>query len=200
MEQDKKDRKRKERKKKGTTLAELTKTAMVTATFCILAPHTFFLPVSPVGITAGTLLLYLAGGLFGSRLGCSSAGLYLLLGFLGLPVFSGYRAGFGVLLGPTGGYLLGYLPCVAVVGVMAGKKAKGRYATLLFTLGMIFGTLVLYSIGTLWFLLVYTKKVSLMEAIYACILPFLPGDAIKLFLGAILYPPLRRLLAQHWRM
>lgn len=200
MEQDKKGKKRAERKKKRSTAVELTKAAMAAAVFCVMAPHTFFLPASPVGITFGTFLLYLTGGLLGARLGCVSVFLYLCLGFFGLPVFSGYTAGVGVLLGPTGGYLLGYLPCVAVVGALAGKRAKGRYATLLFALGMVLGTLVLYMVGMLWFLMVYTRKVSLLEAVYVCILPFLPGDAGKLLLGVILYQPLRRLLAQHRRM
>lgn len=184
-------------KGKGATGVELTKAALLTAVFCMLAPHTVFLPVSPVGVTLGSFLLYLTGVLLGPRLGCISVFLYLLLGFLGLPIFSGYTAGAGVLLGPTGGYLLGYLPCVALVGWFVGKKGKGKGGIFFFLLGAVLGTLALYMVGTAWFLFVYTKGGSVTEAVVSCVLPFLPADAVKILMATVLYKPLRRLLAQH---
>ena len=184
-------------KGKGATGVELTKAALLTAVFCMLAPHTVFLPVSPVGVTLGSFLLYLTGVLLGPRLGCISVFLYLLLGFLGLPIFSGYTAGAGVLLGPTGGYLLGYLPCVALVGWFVGKKGKGKGGIFFFLLGAVLGTLALYMVGTAWFLFVYTKGGSVTEAVVSCVLLFLPADAVKILMATVLYKPLRRLLAQH---
>ena len=116
----------KSKKNSGDTIVELTMAALHTAVFCILAPHTLYLPFSPVGITLGSFLLYLTGMLLGPKLGCVSIGLYLCMGFVGLPVFSGYTAGVGVLMGPTGGFLIGYLLCVAIVGVFSEKAGRKK--------------------------------------------------------------------------
>ncbi|MBQ9767376.1 MAG: biotin transporter BioY [Lachnospiraceae bacterium] len=191
-EQNENVKKCKRKKKQGATIVELTKAALMTALFCVLAPVTIYLPVSPVGITLGTLLVYLTGTLLGAKLGCSSVLLYLALGFLGLPVFSGYTAGAGVLFGPTGGYLLGYLPCVVFVGLFSKGAGRGRRALLRFVLGIMGGTVVLYLFGTLWFLAVYAKEVSFADAVLQCVVPFLPLDAVKIIIAAVLFAPLRR--------
>lgn len=183
----------KKAKNKRDTVVELTKAALLAATFCILAPHTLYLPLSPVGITFGSFLLYLTGLLLGPKLGCMSVFLYLCLGFLGLPVFSGYTAGVGVLFGPTGGFLLGYLFCVAVVGWWTKGLSGGKKGFVRFVAGMISGTVVLYLFGTVWFLLGYAGGTSLAEALMACVIPFLPFDGIKVILAAVLYKPFLRL-------
>ena len=187
------DQTRKSKKNSGDTIVELTMAALHTAVFCVLAPHTLYLPLSPVGITFGSFLLYLTGLLLGPKLGCVSIGLYLCLGFVGLPVFSGYMAGAGVLFGPTGGFLLGYLPCVAIVGGIMKEAPGGKRGTIRFLLAMLAGTGVLYLFGTVWFLWVYTKGSSFGEALMTCVLPFLPGDVIKIGLAAVLYKPFMRM-------
>lgn len=180
---------RRSKKNKGDTIVESTKAALFAALFCILAPHTLYLPFSPVGITLGSFLLYLTGLLLGPRLGCISVFLYLCMGFLGLPVFAGYTAGAGVLFGPTGGFLLGYLPCVALVGRLTKGAAGGKKGMLRFLFAMLAGTVELYFAGTVWFMGVYTKEVSFVEALTACVVPFLPFDGVKLVLAAVLYQP-----------
>lgn len=182
----------KSKRNSGDTIVELTMAALYTAVFCILAPHTLYLPFSPVGITLGSFLLYLTGLLLGPKLGCVSTCLYLCIGFVGLPVFSGYTAGVGVLFGPTGGFLLGYLPCVAIVGGFLGKAGRKK-GIAFFVTGMIVGTLVLYAVGTLWFCFFYGDGASLKEATVACVLPFLPFDAMKIVLATALYKPVLRL-------
>lgn len=177
------------KKNKGDTIVELTKAALLTAVFCILAPHTLYLPFGPVGITLGSFLLYLTGLLLGPKSGCISVGIYLCIGALGLPVFSGYTAGAGVLFGPTGGFLLGYLPAVSLVGGLIKNAPGGKKGTVRFLLAMLAGTLVLYVIGTLWFMGVYTKGVSFTEALTVCVLPFLPFDGVKIGLATVLYQP-----------
>lgn len=183
---------RKSKKNSGDTIVELTVAALHTAVFCILAPHTLYLPFSPVGITLGSFLLYLTGLLLGPRLGCVSIGLYLCMGFVGLPVFSGYTAGVGVLMGPTGGFLLGYLLCVAIVGGFSGKTGR-KNGIIFFISGMITGTLTLYIAGTLWFCFVYGDGAVFRDAAVACVLPFLPADIVKIVLAAVLYRPVLRL-------
>ncbi len=179
-------------KYKGDTLVELTQAALVTAVFCVLAPLTLYFPFSPVGITLGSFFVYLTALLLGTRLGCISVLLYLCLGFIGLPVFSGYTAGVGVLFGPTGGFLLGYLPCVVIVGAFA-KKATGKKGMLQFLIGTVIGTGALYTVGSLWFMFVYGRGASFREAIIACVVPFLPFDAIKIGVSVLLYQPFVRL-------
>lgn len=177
------------KKNKGDTIVELTKAALIAAVFCVLAPHTLYLPFSPVGITLGSFLLYLTGLLLGPRLGCISVGIYLCLGFLGIPVFAGYTAGAGVIFGPTGGFLLGYLPAAALVGGFMKKAPGGRKGIVRFLAAMLVGTAVLYLLGTLWFMSVYTKGTSFWEALTVCVVPFLPFDGVKVILAAVLYQP-----------
>ncbi len=191
------DQTRKSKKNSGDTIVELTMAALYTAVFCVLAPHTLYLPFSPVGITLGSFLLYLIGLLMGPKLGCVSVFLYMCMGFVGLPVFSGYTAGIGVLFGPTGGFLLGYLPCAAITGCVMNKTPGGRNGILRFLLAMLAGTAVLYLFGTLWFAAVYTKGSSFWEALMTCVLPFLPGDAVKIGMAAALYKPFLRLKYRH---
>lgn len=183
----------KSKKNSGDTIVELTMAALYTAVFCILAPHTLYLPFSPVGITMGSFLLYLTGLLLGPKLGCVSIFLYMCMGFVGLPVFSGYTAGAGVLFGPTGGFLLGYLPCVAVVGVLCKRTAVGKKGIVRFLTGMVAGTLILYMAGTLWFCFFYGEGSSFRNALKACVLPFLPFDIVKIVLAILLYKPALRL-------
>lgn len=184
--------KRKNAKNQRDTVVELTTTALVTAVFCVLAPFTIYLPFSPVGVTFGSFFVYLTALLLGARKGCISIALYLCMGFLGIPVFSGYTAGLGVLLGPTGGFLLGYLPCVIVTGRIMKETPGGKKGIVRFLLAMLAGTGVLYLLGTVWFLLVYTKGSSFGEALMTCVLPFLPVDGVKIGVAAVLYQPFTR--------
>lgn len=184
---------RKSKKNNGDTAVELTMAALHTAVFCILAPHTLYLPFGPVGITLGSFLLYLTGLLLGAKLACISVFLYLCMGVVGLPVFSGYTAGAGVLLGPTGGFLLGYLPCVAIVGAFCKRTAVGKKGIVRFVTGMVVGTLMLYMAGTLWFCFFYGEGSSFRNALTACVLPFLPFDIVKIVLATVLYKPVLRL-------
>ncbi|MCH5272065.1 MAG: biotin transporter BioY [Lachnospiraceae bacterium] len=179
-------------KKERNTVAELTKTALMTAVFCVLAPHTVFLPGNPVGITFATFLLYLTGYLLGPRMGSMSVLLYLLLGMMGLPVFSGYMGGVARLFGPTGGYLLGYIPCVWIVGMLTKGGGSKKKEPVRFVFAALLGTTALYTVGTVWFLLVYTEGTSLSDALLKCVVPFLPMEIVKIVAAAALTGALRR--------
>ena len=183
----------KREKYKKDKMVELTKAALFTAAFCVLAPLTLYLPFSPVGITLGSFLLYLTGLLLGPRLGCISVFLYLCMGCIGLPVFAGYTAGAGVLFGPTGGFLIGYLPCVWVTGRIVKGSFGGKKGMVCFGVGMAVGTTILYLFGTLWFMFVYAGGTSFGAAVMMCVFPFLPFDLIKIILAMVLYYPFLRL-------
>jgi len=138
------------------------------------------IPLPPVPITLQTLFLGLAGTLLGGRLGALSQVVYLLLGVLGLPVFAGGKAGLGVLFGPTGGYLIGFVAAAFVIGKLSSIKKNSGFAWLCFSL--VVGTAVLYTLGVLQLSLV--ARLAPLKALAVGVLPFLPGDGIKILLTA----------------
>jgi biotin transport system substrate-specific component len=137
-------------------------------------------PVGPVPFVLTNMFVLLAGLLLGPRWGTASVALYLFLGLLGLPVFSG-GGGPGYFAGPTGGYLVGYLPAAAAVGLIAPRKraAGGGSVTaaVLTILSLVAGTAVVYAFGVPWLKLVL--DMSWTKAITAGFVPFILGDAIK---------------------
>lgn len=145
------------------------------------------IPVGPIPISLATLAVYLAGGVLGAGAGTLSQVVYLLLGAAGLPVFAGFHGGLSTLAGPTGGYLIGYVVCAAIVG--AGASRFGR-KPLPLVLSMVVGTLALYALGTAWFC--FLTKRGLTESLALCVYPFLLGDAAKIAVSAFLIPQLFR--------
>ncbi len=134
-----------------------------------------------VPFTMQTFAVFCALLLLGGKRGTLAVLLYLLLGAAGLPVFSGFGAGLGVLFGPTGGYLLGFLLCALLYWLGEGKI---RDVVLL-----IAGNLFCYLFGTLWFVSVYSsgeKAIGFGAALMLCVVPYLVPDAIKLLLAFIL--------------
>ena len=138
------------------------------------------IPIPPVPITLQTLFLGLAGALLGGRLGALSQTVYLLLGIIGLPVFAGGKAGLGVLFGPTGGYLIGFVAAAFVIGKLTAIKTRPGFLWLCFSL--VSGTAVLYGFGVLQLALV--ARLTPVQALAVGVLPFLPGDGIKILLTA----------------
>jgi len=147
------------------------------------------IPVGPVPIVLQNLFVMLAGLLLGSRGGLASVGIYLLAGACGLPVFAGGTGGLARFLGPTGGYLIGYLPAVWIIGRISETK-EPRVA--LDLAALLAGCLVLYACGLAWLKVV--TGMSWSKTIAAGMLPFLPGDAIKIAAAAALVRPLRAVL------
>jgi biotin transport system substrate-specific component len=133
------------------------------------------IPVGPVPIVLQNLFIFLSGLLLGPRWGAASVGTYLLAGALGLPVFAGGTGGIGHFAGPTGGYLLGYLPAVYVIGLISSGSKK---RVVLDIVAMVAGGVVVYAIGLSW--LKILTKMSMAKTLAVGMLPFLPGDAIKI--------------------
>lgn len=144
------------------------------------------IPIGPVPIVLQNFFVMLAGLLLGWRWGVACVGIYLLAGAIGLPVFAGGAAGIGRLAGPTGGYLLSYLPAAGIIGWISGK-GKGRL--LMDILGMIMGVMIVYAGGVCW--LKAISGVSWTKAVSAGLLPFLPGDILKIAAAAPLAGTLR---------
>ena len=145
------------------------------------------LAVGPIPISMASLMVMLSGLLLGWQGGVISMGCYLLLGMCGVPVFSELRGGAAALIGPTGGYIIGYLPCALIAGL--GFWDSGIWPR---CLRLVLATLALYALGTGWFML--QSGNSLAASMSLCVLPFLPGDAIKILLSAWLTPRLKKAL------
>ena len=110
---------------KHMSTAQMTVTALMTAITCILAPMALPIPISPVPISLTNLVIFFMAYILGMKLSVASYVLYLLLGTVGLPVFSGFEGGVGKVAGPTGGYLIGFIFMAIVCGLlMQVKKDK----------------------------------------------------------------------------
>lgn len=159
-------------------------TALMTAVTCILAPLS--IPIGPVPISLTNFAIYLSLYLLDWKKGTISYILYLLLGLVGLPVFSGFTGGIGKLAGPTGGYIIGFIPMAIIAGIVIDKYTE---KWLLCLLAMIVGTIVCYALGTAW--LAYEAKMDMMAALWAGVIPFIPGDLVKMALAILIAPKIR---------
>lgn len=171
------------------TIYRLTMTAAVAAALCLLSP--WAVPLGPVPVSLCTFLLYLSAWLLHPGQAAAATGVYVLLGAAGLPVFSGFLGGLSRLAGPTGGYIVGYLPLAVLSALFARAFPSHRWLHLL---GMILGTAVLYGMGTVWFCL--QTRTSPVQALVLCVLPFVPGDLAKMTAAIFLGPVLKDRLAR----
>lgn len=163
--------------------------ALMTAITCILAPFAIPIPVSPVPISLTNLVLLISVYVLGYKKALVSFLIYLLLGLAGLPVFSGFVGGPGKIAGPTGGYLLGFFFMIPIAGYFIDKFSTKRA---LVVPGMVLGFAVTYIFGTAW--LAYQMAISFATALSMAVLPYLPGDAIKIIIAVIIGPMLKQRL------
>lgn len=166
-----------------SAILHMTVIGIFAAFMCITAPWT--VPVGPIPITLATFSIYLSSATIGWKRSGAAVAIYLLLGFVGLPVFSGFAGGIQRLIGATGGYLIGYIPMAVITGAFVDKFKK----TWAFPIGMIAGTAVLYTFGTAWYCIM--SGVGIIPAMMGCVVPFLAGDAIKIAAATALAAKLR---------
>jgi len=141
-----------------------------------------WLPFSPVPVTGQTFAVLIVGALLGSKRGAIAVVVYLLEGACGLPVFASARAGLPILLGPTGGYLLGFLPAAWVTGFLAQRGFDRKTWTT--AAAMTVGTVFIYLFGVAWL----AAMVGTSTAITAGLYPFVPGAVCKIILAALTLP------------
>ena len=165
-----------ELERKKITSYQLALIGVMTALTCILGPMSIVIPFTPVPISLTNLVVYLSVWLLGWRLGTVSYLVYLLIGLVGLPVFSGFTGGAGKLFGPTGGYLIGFIFMAIVAGLFIQWQSHWYFRLC----GMILGTLIAYLFGTVW--LAYAAGMNFQGALAAGVLPFIPGDLAKMLL------------------
>ena len=160
---------------------------MMTAVTCILGPLSIPLPFSPVPISFTNLAIYFSLYVLGMKAGTVSYLIYLLLGFVGLPVFSGFSGGVGKLAGPTGGYLIGFI-FMAIVSGWIIDRFPGKYLS--HALGLVLGTIICYAFGTIW--LARQLNMTFIAGLGVGVIPYLPGDGLKILAALLVGPTLRK--------
>jgi len=162
------------------TLTGFIYSAFFAALIAVLGMISIPLPISPVPITGQSLAIMLAGGILTARQAGYSVLTFLLLGAVGVPVFAGLSGGIGILVGPRGGYLIGYLVGAIVIALLKGNNnTMWRLAVS----NIIGGILVVYIFGVLW--LNFVTGMGLEKALVAGALPYIPGDLFKAVIATI---------------
>lgn len=159
-------------------------TALGAALLAVLSQIAIPLP-GGVPINLALLAVYVVAALLPAPYGVVSVGIFLLLGAVGAPVFAQFRGGVDVLMGKTGGYLIGYVLSAAFIGLMYPRMDKSMLSRCLCFLGAM---LLCYVFGTVWFMKL--TGLPLGVTLGYCVWPFLPGDAVKIALAAFLMPRL----------
>lgn len=180
---------------KYSKTARLTLCALFAALMAICSWISIPLPAG-VPINLATLGVFLAAGLLGMKYGTISILTYILLGAVGVPVFAGFRGGPSVIAGPTGGYIVGYIAAALIAGAIfaAGRRenedsVKSSPSTARIVGGCVAGLAACYALGTIWF--IFLTKTGFAAAMLACVIPFLPGDALKIAAATVLIRKIR---------
>lgn len=167
------------------TTKEMVITAIFSAVFCILGPIT--IPIGPIPISLTNFVIYISIYILGAKNASLSYLIYLLIGAVGLPVFSGYAGGLGKLIGATGGYLAGFILTSIVSGIIVDRFYNNKFISIL---GMLLGLAIAYAFGTMWFAVLNGDK-TLIEILKLCVIPFIFFDFIKILTAAFLGPILK---------
>lgn len=168
-----------------STSRMISRCALLAALNCVCG--WIALPLGDIVITMQTFSVMLTLGLAGGKWGTVTIGVYLLLGAVGMPVFSGFRGGIGMLFGTTGGYLLGFLATGVIYwGITALFGEKARIAA------GVMGLIACYAVGTVWYLIFYSGGRGLTAVFLKCVVPYVIPDAVKLASAFALTDRLKR--------
>lgn len=167
-------------------------TAITAAALCILAPMSIPLPFTPIPISLTILVLCLSCYLTNYKITLIAYSTYVVLGMVGLPVFSGFTGGIGKIAGPTGGYILGFYAVIFLCGICVERFNGPVNQYVMPIVGMLAGIAIDYILGTAWY--VFSQNVSITAALTACVIPFIPFDCIKIAVCALVGQPVRHLL------
>lgn len=158
---------------------DMTLTAVFAALLCICSQ--IVIPIGVIPITLQTAAVYITALALGPGKGSAALGLYLLLGAVGLPVFAGATGGIGVFLGPTGGFLWGFLLVPVISGTLIGKMDQNKFLS--YIIALLPGFFVVFALGLLW--LKYSLSLTWTAVLMAGVVPYLPGDFAKIVLAAL---------------
>ena len=170
-------------------IKDMMLSAVFAAVMCIFAVIT--IPIGAVPISMAMLGIVLTACVLGHRRAAAAIAVYLLIGAVGFPVFSGFRGGLPVIIGPTGGYILAYIPTAMFIGYFTQKLPQGRVRAVAKLAAVSFcGVLISYAVGTAWFAAV--TGTALLQSLMICVAPFAVFDIVKCIVGAMLGSTLRR--------
>ncbi len=172
---------------KGGKIKNLGRIALFSA---VLAVCSWIVVPLPVPFTMQTFAVFLAAAVLGGKGAAISVMVYIAIGVLGLPVFSGGRAGIGALFGATGGYITGFLPCAYIAGKLCEKTKKRPFAM---GLSMALGLLCDYVIGAAWFFVVYLNGQGVWTAVSTGVVPFVATDVLKIVLACAISAKLQKI-------
>lgn len=164
----------------------LTSVALGAALLCLVAPWS--LPLGNVPVSLASMAVSVVAVVCGTKKGTLAVLIYILLGAVGLPVFSGFRGGVYILVGVTGGFIIGYLPLCLCVALFTRKRCIFLTALV----GQLVGNCVLYICGTAWYCVAF--NCSLYVALASCVLPFVLFDIGKIVLLSLFVPRLVRVI------
>jgi len=166
-------------------IKKITVTALMTAILCVIGPNS--IPIGPVPVSLTNLAIFVILYVAGVKVGTISVCLYILMGTIGLPVFSGYAGGLGKLLGPTGGYIIGFIPMALISGLVTDRFWKKPVICIV---AMELSSWLLYLMGTLW--LSHQTDMDFKAALSAGVIPFIIVDLIKIVIAAFIGPQLKK--------
>ncbi len=159
---------------------------------CLMAICSWISVPGEVPFTLQTMGVFLAIGLLGGKRGTLAVLVYILMGAVGLPVFSGFTGGIGKLVGVTGGYIVGFLASALVMWAMEALLGRKKWVL---ALSMVVGLLICYAFGTAWFMVLYTSSkgaITLGAVLGMCVIPYIIPDAIKIAVALLLTNILKR--------
>ncbi len=182
------------KRNKKLTVYELTKCAMFAA---LLAICSWITVPSVIPFTMQTFAVFTMCAVLGTKLSVITVMVYIVLGAIGLPVFSGFRGGVGVLIGATGGYIWGFLLTALACGILIDLQKKcGKESKTFTVLSMLVGLILCYASGTLWYYYVYTSKngsTTIWAILCAAVFPYIIPDIIKILLAVLTSGQLKKL-------
>lgn len=155
--------------------------AMFSAILCVLAPLS--IPIGPVSITLATLGVYLISALLDFKLAPLVVIIYIVLGIIGLPVFSNFSSGVGIILGPTGGYIIGYILGSLIEALLITFNSNKKW---MYPVAMVLATVAIYAFGSVWFYIQLHEKYTVTQVLLTCVTPFLLFDTIKIIIASLI--------------
>lgn len=173
--------------------ADLTLTALFAA---VMAVCSWISVPAAVPFTMQTFAVFFTVALLGGRLGTLTVLVYLVLGMLGIPVFAGFSGGIYYLMGPTGGYIVGFFFSALFMWIIESMTGSFRAVVI----SMVPALAICYAFGTAWFVIVYTRTngdISTGSALAMCVLPYIAPDALKIVLASVLSRRLRPMFRNH---
>ena len=159
---------------------------------CLMAICAWISIPGQIPFTLQTMGVFLAVGLLGGKRGTIAVLVYILMGAVGLPVFSGFAGGLGILMGSTGGYIVGFLVSALLMWAMEALFGSKKWVL---PVSMVVGLIACYAFGTAWFMVVYTSSkgaITLGAVLGMCVIPYIIPDAVKIAVALLLTKALKR--------